>query len=73
MGRGGVDELDYRAIWLNSAFSSSYGLRTAPISELSVTWGVARLVLQLSLSFKLEEVHTRLLFRSMYFPRYRIA
>ena len=65
MGRGGDDELDYRGISLNSAFSSSYGLPTAPISELSVTRGVARVVLQLSPSFKLGVVGIELLFPPM--------
>ena len=73
MGRGGDDELDYRGISLNSAFSSSYGLSTAPISELSVTWGVARVVLQLSPSFKLGEVGIVFFLLPMYFPSYRLA
>ena len=73
MGRGRVEEWGYRGIWADSHSDSFYGLFTAPISELSVTWGVARVVLQLSLSFKLAEVGIEFLFLSMYFPRHRIA
>ena len=51
----------------------SYALLKCPISDISVTGELALRQVQLSLSFKLEEVHTRLLFRSMYFSRYRIA
>ena len=73
MGRGGDDELDYRGISLNSAFSSSYGLSTTPIPEISVTRGVARVVPQLSPSFKLGEVGIVFFLLPMYFARYRIA
>ncbi|KAI5892982.1 uncharacterized protein SCHCODRAFT_02243150 [Schizophyllum commune H4-8] len=73
LGRGGSYKVDYRGIPLNSAFDSSYNLSTAPISELSVTWGVVAVVLCLSLSFKLGVVGAWLLYRSMYFLSYQPA
>ena len=73
MDRGRVAELYHRGIARNSTFYSSYGLLTTPISELSVTRGVARVVLQLSPSFKLGEVGIELLFLSMYFASYSLA
>ena len=57
----------------NSHLNSSYGLLTAPISELSVTWGAASQQVRLSLSFKLDVVGIESLFFSMYLARYSLA
>ena len=65
--RGPVDELYYRGIPRISTFDSSYGLPTAPISDISVTRGVASRRVALSPSFKLGVVAIVFFFCSMYF------
>ncbi|KAI5899225.1 uncharacterized protein SCHCODRAFT_02005871 [Schizophyllum commune H4-8] len=60
--RGGEYKASYRGISRDSALDSCYGLLSCPISEVSVTWGVGRDSLQLSLSFKREVVVLLLLY-----------
>ena len=71
--RGGVVDADYRWILPNSRLNSSHASSPAPISDISVTRGVALVTGYLSPSFKLGVVHTRLLFLSMYSARYCLA
>ena len=71
--RGGVVDAHYRGIRLNSRLNSPHASSPAPISDISVTRGVALVAAQLSPSFKLGVVHTRLLFLSMYSARYCLA
>ena len=71
--RGGVVDADYRGIRLNSRLNSPHASSPAPISVLSVTWGVALVAAQLSPSFKLWEVAIEFLLPSMSFARCSLA
>ena len=70
---GGVGEVAYRGILLNSRPNSSYTLYNSPISELSVTWGVALVAGTPLPSFKLGEVGIEFLFLSMHLARCWLA
>ena len=65
--------LNYRGIFSTLRLGLSYGLSTAPISDISVTRGVALVARQLSSSFKLEEVAIEFFFLSMSFARCSLA
>ena len=71
--RGGVVDAHYRGIRLNSRLNSSHASSPAPISDISVTWGVALVARQLSPSFKLGEVVIEFLFLSVSFARCSLA
>ena len=67
--RGGVVDADYRGILPNSRLNSSHASSPAPISDISVTRGVALVTGYLSPSFKLGEVGIDFLFLCMSFAR----
>ena len=71
--RGGVVDAHYRGILPNSRLNSPHASSPAPISDISVTRGVALVAAQLSLSFKLGEVGIEFLSLSMSFARCSLA
>ena len=71
--RGGVVDAHYRGILPNSRLNSSHASSPAPISDISVTRGVALVAAQLSPSFKLGEVGIDFLSLSMSFARCSLA
>ena len=71
--RGGVVDAHYRGIRLNSRLNSPHASSPAPISDISVTRGVALVAAQLSPSFKLGKVGIEFFFLSMSFARCSLA
>ena len=71
--RGGRYKVNYRGISRYSPLDSSHDLLNSPISDISVTRGVASRRVALSPSLNLGVVDIEFLFCSMYFPSYCLA